>query len=78
MNKFGLLSLILTGSCVIAICGCGRGAGPETVDVVGTITMGGKPVEGANVIFHPIGARRIHSQARRRRMPRVDSSYRLM
>jgi hypothetical protein len=34
--------------------GCGDSPkGPETVDVRGTLTYNGTPIEGANVIFHP-------------------------
>jgi hypothetical protein len=36
------------------VAGCAGSQGPETVEVTGTVTMGGKPVEGANVIFHPL------------------------
>jgi hypothetical protein len=55
MAKFGRVSVAVVCSSVLAICGCTGSSGPETVEVVGTITMDGKPIEGANVIFHPIG-----------------------
>jgi hypothetical protein len=38
-----------------ALVGCdGSVAGPATVAVTGTVTNGGAPLEGANVIFHPV------------------------
>jgi hypothetical protein len=55
MITIGRVLIILVGSCVVSISGCSDGSGPETADAVGTITMDGKPVDGANVIFHPIG-----------------------
>jgi hypothetical protein len=36
------------------VAGCAESGGPATVDVTGTVRMGEKPVEGANVIFHPL------------------------
>src|SRR4051794_29592663 len=40
--------------CLSAISGCGGvKKGPETVEVTGTVTLGGNPVEGASVVFYP-------------------------
>lgn len=39
-----------------ALVGCGK-AGPSLVPVKGTITVDGKPAEGAVLIFHPIGGK---------------------
>src|SRR5688572_7259469 len=36
------------------LAGCGSGSGPTTVIVTGTVTMDGKPLAGANVVFHPL------------------------
>jgi hypothetical protein len=46
--------------------GCGSTKGPTTVEVAGTVTLNGNPVEGANIVFSPaIGsdASRLSSQA---------------
>lgn len=45
----GLLTLL---ACLI---GCAQSAGPATVPVTGTITMDGKPIAGAVVVFSPQG-----------------------
>jgi len=40
-----------------AVVGCGQTkSGPATVDVDGTVTLNGAPVEGANVVFYPSAA----------------------
>lgn len=42
------------GVCIL-LTGCGGGDGrpmPETVDVSGVVTIGGKPIEGVEVHFH--------------------------
>ncbi len=39
-----------------ALVGCGK-AGPSLVPVKGTITVDGKPAEGAVLIFHPTGGK---------------------
>ena len=36
------------------VSGCAGSQGPETVEVSGTVTMGGQPIERANVLFHPL------------------------
>jgi len=46
----GLLAAVL----VAFVSGCLGSQGPDTVDVTGTVTFAGKPIEGANVIFHPL------------------------
>ena len=52
--------------CPWLLAGCSQSEGPDTVDVTGTISMNGSPVEGANVIFHPVDAEvsTLASQAR--------------
>ena len=48
----GTLSFLL---CLTLFAGCSRSPkGPETVEVTGTVTFDGTPIEGANVIFHPV------------------------
>ncbi len=52
--------------CIALLSGCiGTSQGPETVEVTGKVTMEGSPVEGANVVFHPVdgGERALASQA---------------
>lgn len=39
---------------MVIVSGCAGSQGPETVEVTGTVTMDGNPVEGANVVFHPL------------------------
>jgi hypothetical protein len=50
---------------LVVICGCGAPEGPDTVEVTGIVTMSGKPVEAANVIFQPLddGAAVLPSQS---------------
>ena len=43
------------------ITGCGGPKMPDVVPVTGTVTMGGKPVEGATVTFMAKGAPRVSS-----------------
>ncbi len=52
-----------------ALVGCGGNTrtGPATVEVTGTVTFGGKPVEGANIVFYPdigLDGARLTSQAK--------------
>lgn len=43
--------------CVVTLCiGCGPG-GPEIASVEGTVTMDGKPLENASVVFTPPNGR---------------------
>jgi hypothetical protein len=37
---------------LLPLSGCGK-AGPQTIDVRGTATSGGKPVEGGTIAFQP-------------------------
>ena len=51
-----------------ALVGCGGNSktGPATVEARGTVTLGGKPVEDANVVFYPdmgLDGARLTSQA---------------
>ena len=47
---------------VVMFTGCGGGSvGPDTEPVSGTVTMDGKPVEGAQVVFVPSGSGRAAS-----------------
>lgn len=47
MRKLKLLPVVFA----IAVCGCS--SNPKTVEVTGTVTYDGKPVEGAIVTFGP-------------------------
>ena len=49
---FGSLPLVL----VAALAGCGP-TGPSLVPAKGTITVDGKPADGAVLIFHPAGGK---------------------
>jgi hypothetical protein len=54
------------GLCLVAITGCDKSKGPATVEVTGTVTLNGAPLEGANLLFSPgIGSNdaRLASQA---------------
>jgi hypothetical protein len=59
--------LILAAICLFTVTGCGgTKAGPATVEVVGTVTLNGTPVDGGSVLFSPdIGSSdgRLASQA---------------
>ena len=52
---FGSAAL-LAGVCLLALPGCGDGR-PKTIQVTGTVTYRGKPVQGAHVTFTPQGNR---------------------
>jgi hypothetical protein len=49
--------------CPAALSGCGAPAGPATVQVTGTVTYNGKPIDAANVIFYPSDANELVSQS---------------
>lgn len=59
--------VILATLCLIVLSGCGgTKGGPATIDVTGTVTLNGTPVDGATVLFSPdIGSSdgRLASQA---------------
>jgi hypothetical protein len=59
--------VFLAAICVAAVTGCGGPkGGPATIEVTGTVTLNGSPVDGANVLFSPdIGSSdgRLASQA---------------
>jgi hypothetical protein len=38
--------------CVLAACGCGEGE-PDLVPLRGVVRLGGRPLEAAQVLFHP-------------------------
>lgn len=48
----GLVVGILAVGVLLGLDGCGSGR-PKTVRVTGTVTLDGKPIEGANVTFYP-------------------------
>ena len=48
--KYALLSTLVMAT----LLGCGD-SGPKTYKVSGTVKLGGKPVEGALVVFTPSG-----------------------
>ncbi|HID24385.1 MAG TPA: carboxypeptidase regulatory-like domain-containing protein [Planctomycetaceae bacterium] len=53
MTRKGFVCGLLFGGCVLLAVGCGgeEAGGPRTVDVSGTVTLDGKPLEGADVRF---------------------------
>jgi len=54
MSRWLLCEAMSVLICQVAFSGCGgMPAGPETIEVTGTVTYQGTPVEGANVTFHP-------------------------
>ncbi|HID74576.1 MAG TPA: carboxypeptidase regulatory-like domain-containing protein [Planctomycetaceae bacterium] len=52
MSRFCLTSVVLLTA--VGLVGCG-GGGPKKVKVTGTVTLDGKPVDGAAVAFSPKG-----------------------
>lgn len=56
MSKNSLLSCIWVAFTLVVYCGCGAG-GPEIASVEGTVTMDGKPLANATVVFSPVGGR---------------------
>src|SRR5262245_61734587 len=62
------MGVVLASLLACAVLGCGSGpkGGPVTVEVAGTVTLAGAPVEGAIVVFSPeVGSNdgRLASQA---------------
>ena len=59
--------LVLAAMCLVTVPGCGgTKSGPATVEVTGTVTLNGAPIDGASVLFSPdIGSSdgRLASQA---------------
>ena len=59
--------LVLAAMCLVAVTGCGgTKGGPATIEVTGTVTLNGAPIDGASVLFSPdIGSSdgRLASQA---------------
>ncbi|MCA9008597.1 MAG: hypothetical protein KDB01_02565 [Planctomycetaceae bacterium] len=53
MNRF---TFALLASVALAVVGCGDG-GPEVAEVQGTVTLGGKPLQGIVVILQPSSGR---------------------
>jgi len=55
MNRglFGVLGAILVLGSSGVLSGCGGSGRPETIPVSGTVTLDGKPVAGASVMFSP-------------------------
>ncbi len=47
-------SVLITSSAWLLLCGCGS-SGPPLADVEGTVTLNGKPLEGALLEFQPQG-----------------------
>ncbi|QDV69103.1 hypothetical protein Poly24_28170 [Rosistilla carotiformis] len=50
------LTLAVSLICCLAV-GCGGPGGPELAHVEGTVTVDGKPIDGASVTFEPAGGR---------------------
>src|SRR5688572_16770792 len=51
LRSSGRLGAVVIAVGVVIIAGCGRGA--EMAPVSGRVTMGGEPVRGVFVVFHP-------------------------
>jgi hypothetical protein len=67
-DRHSCLSFVyIAALCLVALVGCGgTKPGPATVEVTGTVTLSGTPVEGASILFSPdIGSddKRLASQA---------------
>jgi hypothetical protein len=46
------IAVSVVGLHLLLLSGCGK-SGPQTVDVRGTVTSGGKPLEGGTIAFQP-------------------------
>lgn len=44
-------ALLIVGTALVALTGCGGPAGPKMVDVTGTITLDGTPVDDGQIYF---------------------------
>lgn len=54
MHQFRTAQGLIAGLCMIScLGGCGVSRGPQLVPVTGTVTLDGKPLAGATVVFHP-------------------------
>ena len=49
---FTRLTILL---CAMVLCGCGQGTRPPLGTVHGKVTLDGKPLAGAGVVFQPVG-----------------------
>lgn len=56
LGKTFILVLLVSSSLLCTSLGCGVD-GPDIATVEGTVTMDGKPLEGATVVFVPTGGR---------------------
>ena len=66
LNSDGLAGrrMLFVAAWLLVAAGCSGPKGPARVTVTGTVTLDGKAVEGANVIFHPLeGTDALASQA---------------
>lgn len=52
-----LLVLILGVACSLELAGCSEQEGPDLGQVIGTVTLDGKPLEGASLSFQPEAGR---------------------
>jgi hypothetical protein len=48
-----LRSVLVIGFCTAVLAGCSKSKGPATIEVTGIVTLDGKPLDGANVLFSP-------------------------
>lgn len=49
--------LLIAGLAMVACGGCFRSAGPELAPVTGTVTLNGKPLDRATIMFQPASGR---------------------
>ncbi len=53
-NAVGRIALGLCGlACIVPLCGCGDGC-PQRVEVMGTVTIDGQPLERGAILFAPL------------------------
>ncbi len=50
------LCVMLMGAslCLLSLCGCGGPTAPKPVEVTGTVTRGGRPIDSLLVFFEPL------------------------